>query len=130
MKFVKKSDILSLFFLLAIASAAFFLWRAGAEGIPARAEIYLGSELKAEIDLTSPIPRRFSIAERPEVVFEVFSDGSIAFVQSDCPNKICIRSGRLKIPGTVAACIPNLLFLKIAPAAGFGGVDYPDAVSG
>jgi hypothetical protein len=46
-------------------------------------------------------------------VFHLYEDGSIAFEQSDCPEKICIRAGKLHLPGQFAACLPNGLILKI-----------------
>ena len=130
MKYFKKSDILIISFVIIAAATAFFLWRSGAEGVPAKAEIYIGSELKETIDLSSPVPRRFSLPERPEVVFEVFADGSISFIESDCPDKICVNSGRLKTPGETAACIPNLLLVKIVPIKGFEDPDAPDITTG
>lgn len=40
------------------------------------------------------------------VTFKV-ENGAIAFVESDCPHKECMKAGWLKLPGASAACLPN-----------------------
>ena len=47
-------------------------------------------------------------------------DGEIAFTQSDCPHKECIKSGWLKVPGASAACLPNRISVTVQ---GESGVD-------
>ncbi|MGO5064690.1 NusG domain II-containing protein [Clostridium sporogenes] len=39
--------------------------------------------------------------------------GSIKFIDADCPDKICIKSGTLKKPGETAACLPHKLIITI-----------------
>ncbi|MBO0552711.1 NusG domain II-containing protein [Clostridium botulinum] len=39
--------------------------------------------------------------------------GSIRFIDADCPDKICIKSGVLKKPGETAACLPHKLIITI-----------------
>jgi hypothetical protein len=77
------------------------------------AEIYHDSALVYRINLSTAEEGSFSIPEEPDVVFQLYADGSIAFRESDCPDKICIRSGRLKNAGQFAACLPNGILLKI-----------------
>ncbi len=67
------------------------------------------------MDLGQGIEQWFSIEQNPNVIFHLFEDGSIRFEESDCPRKLCIRSGRLNNPGQFAACLPNGLVLKIVP---------------
>ena len=52
----------------------------------------------------------FSVDER--VVFEI-KDGQIAFIESDCPNQICVGTGFLGRSGQMAACLPNNILLFI-----------------
>lgn len=77
------------------------------------AEIYHNSVLVQRINLSTAKEGSFSIPGEPDVVFQIYPDGSIAFRESDCPDKICIRSGRLKNAGQFAACLPNGIMLKI-----------------
>ncbi|ENK0557709.1 NusG domain II-containing protein [Clostridium botulinum] len=39
--------------------------------------------------------------------------GSIRFIDADCPDKVCIKSGVLKKPGETAACLPHKLIITI-----------------
>lgn len=41
-----------------------------------------------------------------------WQDGRIRFAEADCPDKVCVRTGWLSRPGSVAACIPGNLILK------------------
>ena len=97
MKLAKKNDIIIIAVVALIASglAAWFLIKnAGAEK-GAYAEIYYKSRLVERIHLTSAGEREFSVEEVPDVVFKIYDDGSIGFIKSDCPDKVCINSGRL-----------------------------------
>ncbi len=48
-----------------------------------------------------------------EVRIHKYADGSIAFEESDCPDKVCIHAGKLRREGEMAACVPNGLLIKI-----------------
>lgn len=39
--------------------------------------------------------------------------GAISFYQSDCPDKICIRTGKLTKPGQSAVCLPGKVSVRI-----------------
>ena len=65
----------------------------------------------------------FSLPSIPYVIFEV-SDGQIAFIKSDCPDQICVRTGFLNHPGLMAACLPNnLILVMINRAANDDDID-------
>ncbi|MCL1987829.1 MAG: NusG domain II-containing protein [Firmicutes bacterium] len=73
--------------------------------------------------------RLFSLDAAPSVVFEI-RNGEIAFVQSDCPDQICVHAGFLSRPGQTAACLPNGLIMfiisgdgEVAVDDGFGDLD-------
>ncbi len=40
-------------------------------------------------------------------------DGQAWFVDSPCPNKTCVQSGRISNNGDWAACLPNDVFIRI-----------------
>jgi len=40
-------------------------------------------------------------------------DGQVRFVDSPCPNKICVHTGWLNQGGEVAICLPNKVSLQI-----------------
>lgn len=129
MKFVKKTDGLILLAILVLCGAGWLFYQHEYGSTAAVAEIYYESKLVETVDLSQGVDRRFSIPENRNVVFHQFSDGSICFEESNCPDKICIRAGRLRTVGQSAACLPNRIIMKIVPKNG-RGADDPDLVIG
>lgn len=128
MKFAGKRDLL---LIAAVAAAALLLFAfmnnaVGKAG--AYAEIYYKSRLVRTVALDEGAEESFSIPELPEVVLRLYGDGSIAFVESDCPDKVCIHAGRLRLAGQTAACLPNEIYMKIISAK--GDADAPDLIVG
>lgn len=115
MKFAKKTDVLILAAALLLCAAGWLFYQRQASSEAAMAEIYYKSQLVETVDLTAGVDRRFSIPQNKNVVFHQYSDGSIQFEESDCPDKICIRTGRIRTVGQSAACLPNQIILKIVP---------------
>lgn len=129
MKFARKSDFL---LIAAVAVVSLLIWLAYSSFLthPGRfAEIYYHSELVKRVDLTTGETGRFSIEQEPDVVFELYGDGSIAFIVSDCPDKTCVKSGRLSRAGEYAACLPNQIYIKIVSEEK-GRSDDPDIIVG
>ncbi|MEW6229491.1 MAG: NusG domain II-containing protein [Bacillota bacterium] len=44
---------------------------------------------------------------------EVASDGRVRISESDCPDKICVRTGWITRPGQVIVCLPNRIVVEI-----------------
>lgn len=129
MKFFKKTDIIIVLILILLSALCYFGYKHFSEKKSAIAEIYYKTELVKVIDLTTATDTTFTVPENEDVVFKTFSDGSICFYESDCPDKICIHSGKLSMPGQSAACLPNQLFIKIVSKNGYGNNDV-DIVAG
>ncbi|MDD2361792.1 MAG: NusG domain II-containing protein [Oscillospiraceae bacterium] len=113
MKLFKKSDIIIVAAIIAVSLVFWGAYRLYFSETPTAAEIYYDSKLVMTVDLDKNIDKEFSIPQDKEVVFRLFSDGSIRFEKSDCRDKICIRSGKLDTVGQNAACLPNKTVLKI-----------------
>lgn len=113
MKFYKKKDYIIILLLLATAGLLYFFNQWNAKDKAVVAEIYVESEKVQTIVMDDVADRTFSIQERPEIVFHLYDDGSIAFESSDCPDKVCVRSGKLHLAGQSAACLPNGVIIKI-----------------
>ena len=113
MKFIKKTDFIILAIALAVCAGAWFSYQFVFAGKAAKAEIYYKSKLVETVDLTAGVDRKFSIEQNKNVVFHVYKDGSICFEESNCPDKICIRAGKLHTIGESAACLPNGIVMKI-----------------
>lgn len=129
MKFIKKTDMIVIAILLAVSAAIWFGYHYFTADRPVRAEIYYRSELVETIDLGRGDEREFSLPQEPDVVLHLYADGEIAFVKSDCPDKICIHTGKISGIGESAACLPNGVLVKIVPANGYASND-PDIVVG
>ncbi|HEX2925453.1 MAG TPA: NusG domain II-containing protein [Ruminiclostridium sp.] len=113
MKFFKKSDILVILVILASGAVLWAIYSNFFASKPAKAEIYYKSLLVRTVTLDTGKDERFSIPQNKNVVFHLASDGRIRFEKSDCPDKICIKTGWLGKVGQTAACLPNKIFLKI-----------------
>jgi hypothetical protein len=46
--------------------------------------------------------------------FEI-SGGRVRMVSSDCPDKVCVRTGWVSRAGQVIVCIPNRIILRVEP---------------
>lgn len=113
MKYARKADILviAVLVLAAVLSWALYAKVLGKKGT--YAQIYYRSELVKTVNLASGSADTFSIPQEPDVTFQLYEDGSIAFLRSDCPDKVCVNSGKLRLAGQQAACLPNLVYIKI-----------------
>lgn len=115
-KFSKKKDLIIIVSILLIAVLLYFTYKIYLQEINkngSKAEIYYESELIMSVDLNEKIDKTFSLLQNENVVFHLYEDGSISFEKSDCPDKVCINSGRLKHVGSSTACLPNKIILKI-----------------
>lgn len=121
MKFFRKTDLIVIVVLLLLSGAAFMTYMYMAQDEEAKAEIYLGAKLMKTVDLSTGKEDIFSVPGKENVVFHLYEDGSIAFEHSDCPDQVCVNSGKLHIVGQSAACLPNELILKIVPRNSTGG---------
>ena len=113
MKYARNTDLIIIAIIAVLALVFWLLNKFIFAEKGAYAEIYHDSTLVYRIELSTAKAGLFSIPGKPEVVFQLYADGSIAFSESDCPDKVCIRSGRLTIAGQFAACLPNRILLKI-----------------
>ena len=112
---IKKYDIIIISIILLISLFPWLIYQYVNRNQNVRAEIYHFSKLVKMVDLEQEVDKKFSIDNKPNVVFHLFKDGSLCFEESDCPHQLCIRSGRLNRPGQFAACIPNGIIVKIVP---------------
>jgi hypothetical protein len=84
-------------------------------------EVRLNGQVVLRLDATRdgvyPLPGH------PAVHFGV-KDNTIAFIQSDCPDYICVNTGYLRRSGQMAVCLPNRVSLAV-----IGGRRELDAVA-
>jgi len=116
-----KWDILLFAGLIALAIIIYALYTLpGRDAGNAFARISADREVIQTIDLSED--GEFELLNNPCIRFSV-RNGAIAFIESDCPDKTCVRSGYLRHSGQMAACVPNRVSLVIVGAEGVGGVD-------
>ena len=115
MKFFKRTDLIIIICILGVSAAFIGICRFFFAEDRVTAEIYYYNDLVETVDLSAGEDRTFSIPQNEHVVLRVYQDGSIAFIESDCPDKVCIHAGRLNQAGQFAACLPNGIVMKIVP---------------
>lgn len=113
MKFFKRTDIIVIAAILLISLISWIAYEIYTDDKAIKAEIYYYSELVKTVRLDKPKNYKFSIDQNPNVIFQVDENGGIAFISSDCPDKVCVKTGRLYRIGEYAACLPNGIIIKI-----------------
>lgn len=107
-RFASRSDFIPVIIIIVLAVGAYFLFTCGQSGN--YAEILADNTVIKRVDLSQD--SEFSLEGYEGVTFSV-KDGAISFVSSDCPDKICVRTGYIKNRGQSAVCLPNRLTVRI-----------------
>ncbi len=115
MKFFRRTDIIVIISILAVSAVSWGIHQYFFAEDKGKAEIYYYSKLVETVDLSNGDERKFSIPQDENVTLQVYRDGSIAFIESDCKDRVCIHAGKLKTTGQFAACLPNGIVVKIVP---------------
>lgn len=88
------------------------------------AVIYVDGEEYERIELGAGIERTLTPDTQANVVIKV-KDSTIYFESSDCPDKLCVSSGKLTRAGETAACLPGGVVITLVGDSG-----GPDAITG
>lgn len=106
---IKKGDVLivAVLSLICVFLFAFPLLK-GSENVVAA--VWLDGEKVKEIDISS-VSKSYEISVGSCVLS--VEKGKIRFLSSDCPDKLCEKSGYLSKNGDTAACLPNKVVVKI-----------------
>jgi hypothetical protein len=111
--------------ILAIALLALAVWMFQSREAGDCFEIYKDGVFALRVE---PGPdREFSLPGYEHVVFSL-KDGALAFLSSDCPDQICVKSGYLSRAGQTAACLPNRFTIRVVSKK--KSSDAIDAVAG
>ena len=124
MKFVKqhKNDII---LILALAVLALGAW---AFMLATRRS---GGEAVITVDGTEltrlPLSRdaTLTVGEGGHSNTVVVENGEVYVSQASCPDRICIRQGRISLGGQTIVCLPNRLVVTVT-----GAPSGPDAIAG
>ena len=78
------------------------------------ARIYQDGVLIREIDLDSlSAPLTFTVEFQGRTNTITAQPGRIRVESADCPDQVCVRTGRLTRAGQVAVCLPHRVILKL-----------------
>ena len=107
---VTVSDIVLILVILLFAGASLArLWPASAERAVAR--VYLEGELVEVLPLDRD--RVAVLPDRANGVRVEVLDGRVRILESDCPKRICVRSGWIHRPGQTIVCVPRKLIVQL-----------------
>ncbi|CAL81929.1 NusG domain II-containing protein [Clostridium botulinum] len=118
---MKKGDkiviyIVSILLALSVISIIFFKFFVKSEN--AVAVIKQNGKIIEKVDLSKVKEKRqlkINYNDKDHKGYNVIEidKGSIRFIDADCPDKVCIKSGVLKKPGETAACLPHKIIITI-----------------
>lgn len=109
----KKTDILIIGAVLLLALMCMIPRFFGGKGDPV-AVITADNEIVAEIGLKNAAEQTIEVNGTKITV----KNGEISFTDSDCDDKICIKTGALNSPGDSSACVPNRVSIYVKGEVG------------
>lgn len=112
-----RKDLILILGLLLVAGVFAFFGSFSAEG--QTATVVCDGETVTVIDLKTAKDETFTVNG---TAIEV-KDGEIGFIDSDCGDKTCVRSGFLKKSGDAAACVPNKVAITVSGEKSKDGID-------
>ena len=72
-------------------------------------------------------PYEIKLNDEYNVIIKVENDG-ISFIHSDCPDKVCVNTGKIFKQNQTAVCLPAKVSVKIISSK--ESIDIIDAVTG
>lgn len=106
MKLFVKKDLFIILSLLVAALILFIIFSPCERGTVY--QVTVGSEV---VCTESLFVKKRTVLECGAVI--VCDGKSVAFDSSDCPDKTCVKTGKLSQSGEWAACLPNKTYLKV-----------------
>lgn len=109
-KWLSKPDFI-IILIVAVVAVAALLWQNTASADGAVAEVTIDGETVLELSLSDVVgPQEITLKNGIRLKTE---QHTICFLQSDCPDGLCVKVGALEKPGDVAACLPNKTVVSI-----------------
>ena len=124
-KLLGRHDWLIFAVLIIIAVIIYVIYNITAGRAPSNGTVCVISsdgKIVQTVDLSEP-DCEFTLPKNPNIRFSV-KNHAIAFVASDCPDKICVKTGYISRAGQTAACLPNRVIIRItSKESGGDGAD-------
>ena len=113
LKLVRKADLIIVAVIIIAAAGFLLLKNYNSKAEKLTAEIIVDGRLYETVDLSSVNEQnRYILDTDPQVVI-MAENGQIWFEKSDCPDKVCVKSGKLKHKGDTAVCLPAKTIVTI-----------------
>lgn len=109
-KWLSKPDFI-IILIVAIVAVGALLWQNTASADGAVAEVTIDGETVLELPL-SDVTEPQEITLKNGIILKA-EQHTVRFLQSDCPDGLCVKAGVLEKPGDVAACMPNKTVVSI-----------------
>ena len=118
-----KNDILLILAVLLLAGGA-WLWMRLSRSEGGEAVVTVDGVEVWRAPLSAP--QRWDYVDESGVVRNriVIEDGAVRVEEADCPDRVCVRTGKARYDGQVIVCLPHRLIVRVV-----GGADGPDAVT-
>ncbi|GKX28133.1 lipoprotein [Vallitalea longa] len=122
---MKKNDIKIILAVLIIAGI-FYIFNQIRINNMSRDQLYV------EINVDGELYQRIKLSEEKEIridgtngynIIKIHDDG-VEIVESDCPDKICVKTGFITQVGKTIVCLPHKIYIEIV-----GREDELDAIS-
>lgn len=111
---LKKGDLAIMLAVLSLAAAVFAPF-ALAPSRSLTCEIEQNGELVKRVRLGAGYHETVTIKGTVTNVIEI-DDTSVYFSKSDCPDQVCVRTGKLTRAGQLAVCLPNRVIVRLVGA--------------
>ena len=107
----KRWDWLFILIAAAIAAGLYFsgILSPGEKG--AYAVIYIDGEEFERLPLDEDI--EFPVATKAGENIVVISGGKVSVTEADCPDKLCVKQGKIDRQGETIVCLPHKLVVEI-----------------
>ncbi len=117
-KLITKKDLILLFVVLVVGVVGIAFMNSADTG--KNVEIIVDGKTTEIISLDETYEKQIN------GVVVCCNKGEVYIKESDCPDKVCIRSGRISKSGESIICAPNRVAIKIDGKKG----NMPDAITG
>lgn len=115
---MKKGDKIAAILLLGLIIASFigvFIYKSYVKGSSRIAVVEQNGKVVKTIDLNKVKEKSDFILPYDNGHFNKIEvePGKIRFIDADCPDKVCVKTGWISEPGQTAVCLPHKMIIKI-----------------
>ena len=107
---MKKYDFYIIILILILGGLFYGIY--GVNGSGSCAEIYVDGQLYKTVNLADDTKVIDIESFGGHNVLEVKSDG-VKMISADCPGKVCVHTPKQNISGSIIACLPNRVLVKL-----------------